>query len=105
MWVRQEEQGHLRVGLTKNAQHEQGDVVYVELPAIGKRVEEGQEIAVLESTKAATDIYSPVTGIVVAVNEKLRASPELINRDPEGEGWLCQLRPCQEAMLVSDCER
>ncbi len=79
------------VGVTDYAQKELGDVVYVELPELGKEVNAGDEIAVLESTKAAADIYSPVSGKIVAVNELLNDSPEEINASPTENGWLYKI--------------
>jgi len=81
-----------RVGITKYAQKELGDIVHVELPRLGSMVEVGDEVVVLESTKAAADIYSPVSGKVLAVNERLKEDLSLLNRDPEGEGWLFQIK-------------
>lgn len=80
------------VGITNKAQQELGDVVHVELPAVGKVVKAGDEIAVLESTKAAADIYSPVSGEIVEINTQLIDQCELINRDPEASGWLFKIR-------------
>lgn len=79
------------IGITAYAREELGDVVYIQLPPIGARVLLGQEIAVLESTKAASDIYSPITGTVVAINTALQSQPSLVNIDPENAGWLCQI--------------
>lgn len=86
-WVRLED-GQARVGITDHAQAELTDVVYVELPKIGAKVEAKSPAAVVESVKAAGDIYSPVTGTVVAVNEALENNPALVNTDPHGEGWI-----------------
>lgn len=80
-----------RVGITDHAQSELSDVVYVELPEVGIKVEAGQAIAVVESVKAASDIYAPVSGTVVAVNSALESDPALINTDAFGEGWLFEL--------------
>lgn len=80
------------VGVSQFAQKELGDIVYVELPTVGKRVNSGQEIAVLESTKAAADVYSPASGEIIAINEKLATAPELINKSPEDDGWLFKIR-------------
>jgi glycine cleavage system H protein len=80
------------VGITTYAQSQLGDVVYVELPAIGKRLEKGAEAAVVESVKAASEVYSPVGGEVVAVNDALEAAPAMVNEDAEGEGWFLKLR-------------
>ena len=80
------------VGVTDIAQRELGEVVYVELPAIGMQVQAGQEVAVLESTKAATDIYAPVSGEILQVNAKLKEESSLVNRNAEREGWLFQIK-------------
>jgi glycine cleavage system H protein len=79
------------IGVSKYAQGELGEVVYVELPDCGKTIKKGSEIAVLESTKAAADVYSPVSGKVIAVNDILGDQPELINSSPESGGWLVKL--------------
>lgn len=76
------------VGISQHAQRELGDIVYVELPKVGQTVKAGQEVAVLESTKAAADVYSPVSGTIESVNKNLSASPDLVNRSPEKEGWI-----------------
>ena len=90
-WVRVE--GDLAVvGITDYAQSQLGDVVYVELPEIGRRVEQGEEAAVVESVKAASEVYAPVSGEVVEVNEALAADPARVNADPIGEGWFIKLR-------------
>src|SRR6202049_3718460 len=80
------------VGITTYAQSQLGDVVYVELPAGGKRLEQGAEAAVVESVKAASEVYSPVAGEVVAVNDALEAAPAMVNEDAEGKGWFLKLR-------------
>jgi glycine cleavage system H protein len=79
------------VGVTDFAQKELGDIVYVELPQIGKKVKKGQEAAVLESTKAAADVYAPVSGVITAVNTVLGQTPELVNTSAESQGWLFKL--------------
>ena len=80
------------VGISDHAQAELTDVVYVELPKVGAQVNAGQQICVVESVKAASDIYSPVSGTVTAVNDALTASPALLNTDPFGEGWIFQIK-------------
>jgi len=80
------------VGITDFAQKQLGDVVYVELPAVGTQLEAHQTIGVVESVKAVSDIYSPVSGEVIAVNEELNNSPELLNQDPHGQGWIIRLK-------------
>lgn len=79
------------VGITQYAQKELGDIVYVELPKVGKEVKKGQEAAVLESTKAAADVYSPISGRILEVNISLKDASELVNTSPEKEGWLFKL--------------
>lgn len=91
-WIVLEGNAIARVGITTYAQKELGDIVYVELPIVGKQVNAKQEVAVLESTKAAADIYSPISGIITEVNEKLSAEPELINQSAEQEGWIYKVR-------------
>lgn len=89
------------VGVTDHAQHELGDVVYVELPQLGKQVKAGDEIVVLESTKAAADVYSPVSGKIVAINEALKNASEMINKSPEGEGWIFRIELSNPVELES----
>jgi glycine cleavage system H protein len=90
-WVRAD--GDLAVvGITDYAQSQLGDVVYVELPEIGRRVEQGKEAAVVESVKAASEVYAPVSGEVVEVNDALAGDPARVNADPIGEGWFIKLR-------------
>ena len=90
-WVRVEG-GVAVVGITDHAQRELTDIVYVEVPEVGVRFEAGKECAVVESVKAASDIYAPVSGDIVAVNEELSSAPELINQDPFGKGWLFKIQ-------------
>jgi len=87
-WARVEQDGRVTVGISDHAQALLGDLVYVELPNIGDRIEAGNACAVVESVKAASDVYAPVTGTVVEVNEALSDKPELINEDAYGEGWI-----------------
>ncbi len=94
-WVRIDDE-IATVGITDFAQGQLGDIVYVELPAVGDRVEAGAVIGELESTKSVSDIFSPLSGEVVARNETLDAGPEVINSDPYGEGWLIKLRPLDD---------
>ncbi len=86
-WVRKEGDKEVFVGITQHAQEQISDVVFVELPKIGDTVGAGKACAVVESVKAACDIYAPVSGKVVKVNEKLESSPQLVNEDPYGQGW------------------
>ena len=90
-WVRVE--GHEAVlGITDHAQHSLGDITYVELPAVGDTLASGQEMGVVESVKAASDLYSPVQGEVVAVNEALNDTPELVNQSPYEQGWMVRVK-------------
>jgi glycine cleavage system H protein len=86
-WVKLED-GKARVGITDHAQHELGDIVYVELPKIGTKVKQMQEFATVESVKAVSPIYAPVSGEIVAVNTELEIKPELINQSPHDQGWI-----------------
>jgi glycine cleavage system H protein len=83
----------IRVGITEYAQHELGDVVFVEIPKVGSRVTQFKEFGVIESVKAASDLFSPVTGEVVEVNGGLGDHPEWVNEDPYGQGWIMRVRP------------
>lgn len=87
----------VRVGITDFAQDALGDIVYVSLPAVGDSIEAGSSVGELESTKSVSDVYAPVSGEVVAVNEALDATPELVNSDPYGEGWLFEIVPASGA--------
>jgi len=92
-----------RVGITDHAQHELTDVVFVELPSIGKVVKQGEELGVVESVKAASEIYAPVSGKVVEVNKVLEDKPELVNQSPYGDGWIVVLEvanPVEEKSLM-----
>lgn len=91
-WVREEQEGVYTVGITDHAQHLLGDMVFVELPDVGDNVSVGEECAVAESVKAASDIYSPLSGEIIAVNEQLSDAPELVNGEPYAEGWLFKIR-------------
>lgn len=92
-WVRLDKGGVATIGITDFAQEQLGDLTYVELPSVGDNVEAQSEVAVVESVKAAADIYAPVAGTIVEVNKKLEDQPELINSDPFGDGWIYKLRP------------
>lgn len=95
-WLRQEEDGTVTIGITDHAQSALGDLVYVELPEIGQEVESGGEMAVVESVKAASDVYAPISGEVVAVNEALSDDPEKINADAYGDGWIVRVKPSRD---------
>lgn len=91
-WARRLDDGsRVRVGITDFAQDSLGDVVYVDLPAVGTAVQASETVGELESTKSVSELYAPVTGTVVAVNEALADSPQLLNEDPYGDGWLCEI--------------
>jgi glycine cleavage system H protein len=92
-WVREDEDGTIVLGITEHAQGELGELVFVDLPEPGSTVAQGDALAVVESTKAASDVYSPTDGELVEVNTALDDSPDLVNRDPYGEGWIFRLRP------------
>ncbi|MCZ6809226.1 MAG: glycine cleavage system protein GcvH [Proteobacteria bacterium] len=92
-WLRQEEDGSVTVGITDHAQSALGDLVYVELPEAGQELEAGGEMAVVESVKAASDVYAPIAGSVLDVNADLADDPEKINADPYGDGWIVRLQP------------
>ena len=98
-WARLEEDGTVTVGISDFAQNSLGDVVYVELPEEGQQVLSGEEAGVVESVKAASDIYAPVSGTVIAVNETLEDEPEKVNQDPYMEGWFFKLTPNDEGDL------
>ncbi|WP_270888075.1 glycine cleavage system protein GcvH [Pedococcus sp. 5OH_020] len=98
-WVRAGEDGTVRIGITAFAQDALGDVVYVSLPATGDTVEAGDACGEVESTKSVSDLYAPLSGEVTAVNEALDATPELVNTDPYGEGWMYELRPSDSAAV------
>lgn len=96
-WARRLEDGTVEVGITGHAQELMGDMVYVDLPEVGTEVGAGDECGAVESVKAASEIYAPVSGEVVAVNEALADAPETVNQDPEGAGWLFRIRPSDPA--------
>src|SRR5215831_12071712 len=97
-WIRIE--GDVAViGISDYAQQQLGDIVYVELPAVGKKLKKGDEAAVVESVKAASEVYAPVTGEVAAVNDGLGANPALVNSSPDGDGWFLKLRGVNAAEL------
>lgn len=92
-WARVEDKGTVTVGISDHAQGLLGDLVYVELPSVGDTVKAGNAVAVVESVKAASDVYAPVSGEIVAVNEALPDKPETINEDAYGDGWLFVIKP------------
>jgi glycine cleavage system H protein len=92
-WARLEEDGTVTVGISDHAQDALGDVVYVELPELDVIVEAGEEAGVVESVKAASDIYAPVGGTIIAINHVLEDAPETVNQDPYGDGWFFRIQP------------
>jgi glycine cleavage system H protein len=98
-WVRSADDGTVRIGITSFAQDSLGDVVYVSLPTAGDTVSAGDACGEVESTKSVSDLYAPLAGEVTAVNESLDATPELVNTDPYGEGWMYELRPSDAAAV------
>ncbi|MFK5985347.1 MAG: glycine cleavage system protein GcvH [Pseudomonadota bacterium] len=95
-WIRKEEDGSYMVGITDHAQSLLGDMVFVELPEAGDEFEAGEECGAVESVKAASEIFCPITGEIIAINEDLEDSPELVNSDPFHAGWLYTIRPFNE---------
>lgn len=91
-WIKTTDKITATVGITNYAQNQLGDIVFAELPTIGKIVQKGAEAAVVESVKAASDVYSPVSGEIIEVNTHLQSTPELINTDPENDGWFFKIR-------------
>ncbi|SPX85015.1 glycine cleavage system protein GcvH [Moraxella ovis] len=96
-WLKLEDDGIITVGITDHAQDLLGDVVFVELPEVGAVVEADQEIAVVESVKAASDVYAPIAGEIVEINEELVDAPELANEDPYGKAWFFKVKPANPA--------
>ena len=100
-WVRTNADGTATIGITDHAQDQLGDLVYVEVPEAGREMAAGDACAVVESVKAASDVYAPIAGTVVAGNEALADSPEVVNSDPYGNGWLLKLTPADAAAVNS----
>jgi len=98
-WARKDEDGNITVGITDHAQDALGDVVFVELPEVGATFEAGDEAGVVESVKAASDVYAPVAGEVIEVNGKVDDDPETVNAEPYGDGWFYRLKPSDVAEL------
>jgi len=101
-WLRTLADGSVEIGITDHAQHALGDLVFVEVPDAGRAVKAGEACAVVESVKAASDVYAPLTGQVTAGNAKLTAEPETINTQPYGEGWLMRLKPAAGALAAAE---
>jgi len=100
-WVRSEGNGVYTVGITEHAQELLGDMVFVDLPEVGRQVAAGEDCAVAESVKAASDIYSPISGEIIAVNAELEGSPELVNSAPYGDGFLFQIKASDESEIAN----
>lgn len=98
-WLRVEDDGSVTIGISEHAQELLGDMVFVELPEVGDAIAAGDDVAVAESVKAASDVYTPITGEVVAINEELEDAPELVNSDPYGDGWLFRIKLADLAEL------
>lgn len=96
-WLKLEDDGIITVGITDHAQDLLGDVVFVELPEVGREVSADEEIAVVESVKAASDVYAPIAGEIVEINDELVDSPELANEDPYGKAWFFKVKPANVA--------
>jgi glycine cleavage system H protein len=101
-WVRQLEGGALEIGITEHAQSALGDLVFVEVPEVGRDLSAGEACAVVESVKAASDVLSPVSGKVIASNAALAAQPELLNQDPYGAGWLYRMQAAADLASLLD---
>jgi glycine cleavage system H protein len=109
-WLRTLADGSIEIGITDHAQHSLGDLVFVEVPEAGRALKAGEPCAVVESVKAASDVYSPLTGEVIAGNPKLASEPETVNTDPYEAGWLMRVRPtagapATEVMSAADYEK
>ena len=100
-WVRTLGDGTVEIGITDHAQHALGDLVFVEVPDAGRTVQADEPCAVVESVKAASDVYAPLAGEITAGNPKLADAPETINSDPYGEGWLMRIRPAAGALTAA----
>src|SRR5262245_3230026 len=98
-WARLEADGTVTIGISDHAQHALGDLVFVEVPQVGAKVSKGSAAAVVESVKAASDVYSPVSGEVIAANDALSSAPELINQEPYAQGWLFKVKLSDQAEL------
>jgi glycine cleavage system H protein len=101
-WVRTLADGSVEIGITDHAQHALGDLVFVEVPEAGRALKAGEACAVVESVKAASDVYAPLAGQVTAGNDKLTAEPETVNTQPYGEGWLMRLKPAAGALAAAE---
>ena len=98
-WIREEDDGTVTIGITDHAQELLGDIVYVELPDVDSEVALEDEIAVVESVKAASDIYAPISGTIIAVNDDLEDAPEIVNASPYDDGWMFKMQPSEPSEL------
>src|SRR5687767_572493 len=98
-WLKRESDGNVTVGITDYAQNSLGDITYVQMPKVGATLKAGETFGVVESVKAASDLYAPIAGTVVAVNTALDSAPETVNRAPYGEGWMMKLKPADPAAI------
>ncbi len=98
-WLRREADGTVTVGITDHAQAALGDLVFVDVPTVGRVLAVGESCAVVESVKAASDVYAPIAGTVTTVNEALGGSPEILNSDPYGAGWMWKMTPADTAAI------
>lgn len=98
-WVRRNDDGSVTIGITDHAQDLMGDMVYVELPEVGVTLSVGDDCAVVESVKAASDVYAPLDGEVLEINDAVTDGPEVINNDPYGDGWMFRLQPSDDSQL------
>ena len=98
-WLRTEADGTVTVGITEHAQELLGDIVFIELPEVGTELAADEQAGVVESVKAASDVYAPITGEIVAVNDALVSAPEIANSDPYGDGWFFKIKPANAADL------
>lgn len=98
-WLRREADGSVTIGITDHAQAALGDLVFVDVPAVGRTLAAGEACAVVESVKAASDVYAPIAGTVVGANEALGGSPEILNSDPYGAGWMWKMKPADASAI------
>lgn len=98
-WIRKEDDGSYVIGMTEHAQELLGEMIFIDLPDVGDEVNAGDDIAVIETVKSASDLYSPLSGEIIAVNEELDDSPEIVNADAYGDGWLFRIMPTDLAEL------
>lgn len=98
-WIKADSEDNYLIGITEHAQHLLGDMVFVELPQVGNEVKQGDELGVVESVKAASDFYAPISGKIVAINDSVVSEPSLVNQDPHGGGWLVKIKAHDKAEI------